>query len=74
MATFSLLDEDDDCQGFFITQQSKDNIVSLQDNGEFKMVHDPNYSDISDGDEDLEKQLRRCMIQTIHIFLIVMKT
>ena len=58
MATFSLLDQDGDYQGFFITQQSKENIVSLEDNGEFKMVHDPNCSDISDGDEDFEKQLR----------------
>ena len=58
MATFSLVDRDNDYQGFFITQQSKDNIVSLGDNEEFMMVHEANYSAISDGDEDFVKPLR----------------
>ena len=47
MEDFSDLDEEYD--NIFITQEpSNDNVVSLEDNVEYKTVRDEKYSDISD--------------------------
>ena len=63
MANFSVWDDEDDYGGLFITQSSSlDNCVSLEEDneGEFVSVRDPQYSDISDVEEESkgEKQLR----------------
>ena len=58
MANFSLLD-DDDYGDLFLTQRSSQNAVSLEENMEFKTVHNSDYSDISDTEQDcLEERMR----------------
>ena len=59
MANFNIY-EDDDYGGLFLTQQSsQDQVVSLEENGEFKTVKDDRYSDISDVEQDsIEEQMR----------------
>ena len=59
MANFSLMD-DDDYEGLFITQEpSSSNVVSLEDNEDYKTIKDPQYSDISDDETDcMERRLR----------------
>ena len=63
MANFSMF-EDDDFGDLFITQtprsEGSNNVVSLEEIDGFKSVKDPQYSDISDVDEDeaMERRLR----------------
>ena len=52
MANFNMMDEDD-FEGIFLTQESRRNLcVSLEEDMEFKSVHNPEYSDISDCEEE----------------------
>ena len=50
--------EDDDYGDLFITQSSnsgnEDGVVSLEEKDEFRSVLDPNYSDVSDFEEQDE--------------------
>ena len=51
--------EEDDFGDLFITQESKGDVVSLEENGEFKTVLDPQYSDISNDEEGgVERRMR----------------
>ena len=51
MAIFDMMD-DDDFEGIFLTQMSGTNkLVSLEEECDYKTVHDPKYSDISDDEE-----------------------
>ena len=61
MASFDLLD-DDDFSEIFLTQRSNHkDYVSLEEDGNFQQVHDPQYSDISDCEEQ-EREIRlRCV-------------
>ena len=51
---------DDDYGDIFITQSSSsDNVVSLEENNEYRTVKDEKYSDISDFEDDaFEDRLR----------------
>ena len=58
MANFSLMEEDD-YDSIFLTQQCSNNVVSLEESGDFKTVHNSEYSDISDDEQDdMEKRMR----------------
>ena len=51
MATFDLFEEDYG-EMFFSQTPNEDKVVSLEEEGDFKTVLDPIYSDISDFEED----------------------
>ena len=59
MASFSVM-EDEDFDGMFLTQRSSaDNVVSLEENVDLEVLKDPQYSDISDDEQDsIEERMR----------------
>ena len=58
MANFSIVD-DEEYDDIFLTQTPSNTVVSLEDPGEFITVHNLDYSDISDDEQDrLEERLR----------------
>ena len=66
--------DEDDYGDIFITQSShKEECVSLEENdveGEFMTVKDPQYSDISDEDEEVACDQRlRFVIKNIYIIM-----
>ena len=73
MANFSVF-EDEDFEDIFLTQSSSggDNsaIVSLEENEGFRSILDPNFSDISDVDDDSERKLERRLRYILHILAI----
>ena len=62
MADFNLLDEDEDYACLFITQSSNEQkCISLEEDEEkvYKTVHNSDYSDVSDDDNDMmDERLR----------------
>ena len=61
MDNFDAWDDDEDYGDLFITQTPKEvPMVSLEDDNEveFKTIRDPQYSDISDEDEDAMRDVR----------------
>ena len=59
MANFSMFDDDEEYAQLFITQEPRQEEVSLEENVGFKSVLDPQYSDISDEETDqIGKRLR----------------
>ena len=58
MANFSILD-DNEYGDLFLTQKSSENVVSLEENMDYKTVHNSDYSDISDTEQDcMEEGMR----------------
>ena len=56
MAKFDMLDDED----IFFTQTSKNDVcVSLEEDMEYKTIHDPNYSDISDAESEKRDDHKR---------------
>ena len=76
MATFSVM-EDDNFDGMFLTLQSRNDVVSLEETSEFKTVHNSDYSDISDEEEGVgglgEKQFCYRIYVIMAIFKVIFK-
>ena len=61
MANFDMYD-DDNFEGLFLTQQGRsDKMVSLEEEGEFRTVLSPNYSDISEDETEERGKRLRCV-------------
>ena len=65
--------DDDDYGDIFITQEpSASNVVSLEENNDFQLVKNPQYSDISDVEDDpIEERIRYRILVFMSIFLML---
>ena len=62
MASYNMFD-DEDYDEIFLTQSGDgDKCVSLEEDMEYKTVHDPQYSDILDNDEEKRDIRLRCVV------------